>query len=49
MSLEKMTNRPGSERKAEWETCPRGSGTGKASANDACGRCKGSGKIPSAR
>lgn len=49
MGLEKMPSRPDTERKAEWETCPRCSGTGKASGNDPCGRCKGTGKIQSAR
>ena len=44
MSLEKMPNQPGSERKAEWETCPRCGGSGK-SGSDPCGRCKGAGKL----
>ncbi len=47
MGLEKLPNQPSSERKAESETCPRCSGSGK-SGSDPCGRCKGTGKIPSA-
>ena len=48
MGLEKLPNQPSSERKAEWENCPRCSGSGK-SGSEPCGRCKGTGKIPSAR
>ena len=44
MSLEKMPNRPGAERKSEWETCTACHGTGRKD-NDRCPRCQGTGKL----
>lgn len=48
MGIEKMPNRPGTERKAEYETCPNCKGTGYVK-SEKCTRCNGTGKLPSAR
>jgi DnaJ-class molecular chaperone len=48
MGIEKMPNRPGSERRGEQETCPNCRGSGKAQGSH-CPRCRGTGKLPSAR
>jgi DnaJ-class molecular chaperone len=48
MSIEKMPNRPGAERKGENEICPRCNGSGK-SEGERCERCRGVGRLPSSR
>ena len=47
MSLEKMPNRPGSERRGEQENCPNCKGMGYVK-GERCERCNGTGKVRSA-
>lgn len=50
--MERMPNRPGAERKAEYETCPVCKGKGELMTHKEevkCSRCNGSGKIRSAK